>query len=124
MAYYWGTAEQSRRFPLHSVILESLEEGLLRQEFSPTKLNEVTVKAIYVSRAEDIIPPPKVETEFPGVDFCDTVFPRLCHPVLEPVPKDVVFCVAHGLIRNRALQTEKSCGPLLSCPRVPGEGPG
>ena len=91
-----------QRFPLHSAILESLEEGLIRQEFSPDTLKNVTVKVIYQGRIEDIIPQPKVETEFPGVDFCDIVYPRLCHKVLEPAPRDLVFSVAHGIFRNRA----------------------
>ena len=57
------------QFPLHSAILEGLEEGLTRNEFSPNKLSEVTTKAIYKGRSADVLPPSKVELAFPSVNF-------------------------------------------------------
>ena len=112
----------SPRFPMHSVILESLEEGLMRLEFKPGDLKNVTTKDIYKRRAKDIKPPPKVESEFPGVDFNELVFPRLCHPVLEPAPRDVVFCVAHGLFRNRArlFRQRRALDPFCPVPECQG----
>ena len=111
------------RFPHHSVLLESLEEGLIRLDFKPDDLGSVTTKAIYQKRAEDVIPPPKVETEFPEVDFGATVFPRLCHPVLEPAAKDVVFCVSHGLFRNRArlFRQHRAQDPFCQVPECQGK---
>ena len=89
------------QYPLHSAMLEALEEGLTRNEFTPNKLAEVTTKAIYGGRLVDVLPPPKVELAFPGVDFHELVYPRLSHAVLEPGPKDVLYCIVHGLYRNR-----------------------
>ena len=111
------------RFPLHSILLECLEEGLLRLDFKPDDLGSVTTKSIYKKRAEDVIPPPKVESEFPEVDFGVTVFPRLCHPVLEPAPRDEVFCVAHGLFRNRArlFRQRRALDPFCPVPECQGK---
>ena len=89
------------QYPLHSAMLEVLEEGLTRNEYTPSKLEEVTTQAMYKGRVEDVLPPPKVEREFPGVDFQVLVYPRLSHAVLEPGPKDTLYCIVHGLYRNR-----------------------
>ena len=90
------------QYPLHIAMLEVLQEGLTRLEFTPNNLQDVTTKKIYQGRAEDILPPPKVEMEFPGVDFRELVYPRLSHAVLEPGPRDTLFCLVHGIYRNRA----------------------
>ena len=89
------------QYPLHSAMLEVLEEGLTRNEYTPSKLAEVTTKAMYRGRVEDVLPPPKVEREFPDVEFQGLVYPRLSHAVLEPGPKDTLYCIIHGLYRNR-----------------------
>ena len=83
-------------------MLEALEEGLTRSEFTPDKLKEVTTKNIYKGRATDVLPAPKVELEFPHVNFKELVYPRLKSLVLEAGPRDTLYCIVHGLYRNRA----------------------
>ena len=104
------------QFPLHSAILEGLEEGLTRNEFSPNKLSEVTTKAIYKGRSVDVLPPPKVELEFPSVNFHELVYPRLSQVVLEPGPRDTLFCLVHGLYRNRARLFRQGRAQDPACP--------
>ena len=76
------------QYPLHSAILEVLEEGFLREEYKPGKLQEATTKLIYKSRTADVILPPKVETKFPIVDYKNLVYPRLSYKILEPSSMD------------------------------------
>ena len=82
-------------------MLEALEEGLVRLDFIPTKLGESTTKKIYAGRKEDILSLPKVEQDFPRIDFQELVYPRLNNPVLEPSPRDKLYCLVHGLYRKR-----------------------
>ena len=89
------------QFPLHTAILEVLEEGLIREEFNPKKLEEATTKLIYKSRINDVLLPPKVEEKFPTVDFQQLVYPRLSYRILEPESKDILFCIVHGLVHNK-----------------------
>ena len=104
------------KFPLHSAMLEVIEEGITRKEFTPSKLHEVTTKAIYRGRAEDVLPSPKVELEFPAVDFVGLVYPRLSHKVLEPAPRDTLFSLVHGIYRNRARLFRQGRAQDSSCP--------
>ena len=104
------------QFLLHTAMLEALQEGLVRLEFTPSKLNEATTKKIYSGRAADVLPPPKVELEFSAVDFKDLVYPRLKHPVLEPGPRDTLFCLVHGLYRNRARLYRQNRAANPFCP--------
>ena len=83
-------------YPLHSAILEALEEGFLREEYRPSKLQEVITRAICRSRTADVFLPPKVEEKFPLVDFKNLVYPRLCYKILEPESRDVLFSIVHG----------------------------
>ena len=53
----------------HIAMLEAIQEGLVRLEFTPTTLKEVTTKNIYKGRLEEVLPLPKVELEYPGIDF-------------------------------------------------------
>ena len=76
------------QYPLHAAMLEALEEGLTRLEFTPDKLLEVTTKKIYQGRAKDVLTAPKVELEFLAVDFKELVYPRLKSLVLEAGPRD------------------------------------
>ena len=84
-----------QQFPLHSAILEVLEEG---EEFHPRKLGEATTKSIYRSRTNDILPPPKVQEKYPNVDYQQLVYPRLSYKILEPKSKDIQFSIVHGLV--------------------------
>ena len=70
------------QFPLHGAMLEALEEGLARQEYTPGELEYATTKVIYKSRAADVLLPPKVEEKFPDVDFKNVVYPRLTFRIL------------------------------------------
>ena len=71
---------------------------------------------IYKSRAEDVIPPPKVELGFPSIDFEDLLYPRLKHQVLEPGPRDTLFCLVHGLYRSRARLFRQNRATNPNCP--------
>ena len=99
-------------------MLEALQEGLVRLEFIPTKLGEVTTRKIYAGRASDILLPPKVEQQFPTVDFHALVYPRLKNLVLEPSPRDILFCLVNGLYRNRArlFQQNRAADPFCPVP--------
>ena len=46
-------------------------------------MKEVTTKAMYMARIEDLLSPPKVERKFPPVNFEEVVYPRISKPVLE-----------------------------------------
>ena len=111
------------RFPLHKNILEALEEGMLRQEFKPTSLDDVTSRSIYASRAVDIIPPPKIEAKCPGVNFWELVYPRLCNDILEAEPKDALFCLVHNLHPNRERlhQQHRAHDPFCPLPQCQGQ---
>ena len=106
--------------PLHRAMLEALEEGLLRNEFDPKKLESTSSRTLYKSRAADVIPIPKVETKYPGVDFHDLVYPRLRHSILESEPRDILFCLVNNIVPNRErLFTQQRAQdpfcPLLEC---------
>ena len=62
----------------------------------------VTTKAIYASRMNDFLTPPKVELKFPQVNFKEKVYPRLKNKVLEVKQRDLIFSLVHGIYRNRA----------------------
>ena len=103
-------------YPLHKAILEALEEGLTQLEFTPDKFNEVTTKNIYKGRANDVLPAPKVELEFPAVNLRELVYPRLKSVVLEAGPKDTLFCLVHGLYRNRSRLFRRNQAQDPFCP--------
>ena len=63
-----------------------------------------------------MVQPPKVEVEYPGVDFPDLVYPRISHAVLEQGPRDTLFCLVHGLYRNRAKLFRQNRAHDSSCP--------
>ena len=104
------------RFPLHKAMLEALEEGLLRQEFDPQKLDTVSTSQIYRGRAADVIPPPKVEAKNPGVEFEDLVYPRLEYRILEAEPRDVLFCLVHNIQPTRERMFEQGRIQDAACP--------
>ena len=104
------------QYPLHSAILEVLEEGFLREEYKPGKLQEATAKLIYKSRTADVILPPKVETKFPLVDYKNLVYPRLSYKILEPESRDVLFSIVHGLIYNKSRMHEQGRSQDPNCP--------
>ena len=89
------------QYPLHTAMLETLLEGLARQDFQPEELELATTKAIYQSRSEDVFLPPKVEGKYPAVEFKTTVYPRLAYRILEPEPRDTLFSLVHGLVHNK-----------------------
>ena len=88
-------------FPIHKAILEALEEGIVREEYDPADLKKTCLKLIYKKRAEDILPPPKVETKFPNIDYAACVYPRLANNILEAEPRDALFPLVHNLQPNR-----------------------
>ena len=90
-----------KRYPLKAAVFEVLEEGLMRGEFQPKKLAEVTTKAIYKNRLNNILLPPKVEEKYPLVDFENLVYPHLDYKILEPESKDIPFSIVHGLVYNK-----------------------
>jgi hypothetical protein len=65
-------------------------------------MKSVTTKAIYTSRMQDLLVPPKVELRFPQVNFKELVYPRLQNKVLEVRQRDLLFSLTHGIYRNRA----------------------
>ena len=75
------------RFPLHKAKLAALEEGLLREESDPMKLELTSTSIIYKGRAADVIPSPKVENKKHGVDFINLVYPRHPSQMSYPVQK-------------------------------------
>ena len=99
------------RCPLHKTLLATLEEGLLRQEYKPTALDEATSKMIYASRSADVIPPP-----IPGVNFLELVYPRLNSKVLEAEPRDALFCMVHNLHPNRERLHQQRRAQDAYCP--------
>ena len=107
------------QFPLHANMLELLEEGLTRAEFEPGKLDNVTTKAIYKGRCEDVFLAPKVEEKFPGVDFPLVVYPRLALRILEPEARDILYCMVHGLVYNRVRMFHQGRAQDPYCP-LPG----
>jgi hypothetical protein len=104
------------RFPLHKAMLEVLREGLLRNEFDTQELQLATSKKIYDSRAEDIIPPPKVEGKYPGVDFVNLVYPRLGYIILEAEQRDVLFSLVHNILPTKQRLFIQHRAPSASCP--------
>jgi hypothetical protein len=92
----------SRNFPLHQHMLDTFLEAVGRGEITRSNLKAVTTKAIYKSRMDDLLIPPKVELKYPLTNFQEIVYPRLKNPVLEVKQKDVLFSIIHGIYRNRA----------------------
>ena len=88
----------------------------MREEYKPTELNNVTVKTIYKSQAADVVPPPKVEAKYPTVNFRNVVYPRIAYSILEPEPKDILFCLTHNLIPNRERLFEQNRAQNAFCP--------
>ena len=74
--------------PLHRTLLEILQEGLVREEYKPTELDNVTVKTIYKSPAADGVPAPKIEAKYQTVNFRNVVYPCIAYSILETEPKD------------------------------------
>ena len=72
----------SKSFPLHQYMLDTFLESVSRGEVKETSIKIVTTKAIYESRMEDLLTPPKVEAKFPLVNFQELVYPRIMSPVL------------------------------------------
>ena len=107
------------RFPLHKAMFEALQEGLLRNEYDPTALETATSKMIYLSRAVDIISPPKVEEKYPWVNFQELVYPRLSNTVLEAEPRDALFCMVHNLHPTKERLFQQGKGTILFSPSVP-----
>ena len=110
------------RFPLHQAMLVPLQEGLMRQEYDPEKLQEVTTKSIYEGRAAFAIPPPKVQQKSPQVDFPGIVFPRLCYKVLEAEPKDVMFSLVHNIFfdKEQMFLQRRALNPFCPVPECQG----
>ena len=94
-------SQKQPRFPLHQAMLIALEEGLMRQEYDPRKLNEASTKKIYEVRAAYVIPPPKIQEKCPNIDFPALVFPRLCYKILESEPKDILFSLVHNIYYSK-----------------------
>ena len=111
------------RYPLHSRMLEVLEEGRLREEFHPNKLEEVTTKTIYKSRKSYVLLPPKVEENFPTVDYKQLVYPRLAYKILEPESKDILLSIVHGLVYNkdRLYSQRRAQDPYCPLPQCQGK---
>ena len=89
------------QFPLHKAMLLPLQEGLMRQEYEPGKLEQVTTKSIYEGRAAYVIPPPKVQEKSPEIDFPGLVFPRLNYKILEADAKDILFSLVHNIVYTK-----------------------
>ena len=111
------------RFPLHQAMAEVLQEGLMRNEYNPNELQQATTKLIYSGRIADVVPPPKVEQKFPGVDFKVLVYPRLADKILEPEPKDILFRLVHNLIVNkeRLFRQNRVQDPCCQLPECQGQ---
>ena len=105
-----------RQFPLHKAILEVLEEGIMREEYDPTALNNTSARLIYQNRAKDIIPPPKVEMKHPHIEFVACVYPRLANKILEPEPRDVMFSLIHNILPNKERLFQQNRTPNPFCP--------
>ena len=108
------------RFPLHQAMAEVLQEGLMRNKYDPKEPQKAATKIIYSGRIADVVPPPKVEEKFPGVDFKDLIYPRLADKILEPESKDVLFRLVHNLIITkermfRQNRVQDPCCPLPEC---------
>ena len=97
-------------------MLEALQEGLLREEFDPDKLELVTTSNIYKGRAADVIPAPKVEAKHPGVNFQELVYPRLGYGILEAEPRDILFCLVHNIQPTRERMFEQNRTQDATCP--------
>ena len=54
-----------RQFPLHGQILETREEGLLRQEVKKYNLGAAKTKSNYTSRMEDFASPQRLRQDTP-----------------------------------------------------------
>ena len=104
------------RFPLHKAMLEALEEGLLRQELDPEKLDFVTTSMIYKGRAADVIPAPKIESKYPRVNFKELVYPRLGYNILEAEPRDILFCIVHNIQPTKERMFEQRRVQDAACP--------
>jgi hypothetical protein len=113
---------QLPRFPLHRAMLEALQEGLIREEYDPAALELVTSKIIYNSRAEDVIPPPKIEGKYPNVNFPVLVYPRLNHGILEAEPRDVLYSMIHNLhpTKQRLFKQNRVQDPFCHLPQCQG----
>ena len=111
------------RFPLHKYILEALEEGIVREEYNPAKLGETSTKLIYKNRAQDVIPPPKVEQKHPEIGFVTCVYPRLANRILEAEPRDILFSLIHNLQpnRERLFLQNRSQDPFCPVPQCQGQ---
>ena len=106
--------------PLHKAMLEALEEGLIREEFDPEKLDSITTSLIYRGRAADVIPAPKIETKHPSVDFVSLVYPCLAYTILEAEARDVLFSMIHNIqpTRQRLFEQNRirdACCPHPEC---------
>ena len=112
------TSSLKPRFPLHACMLEALEEGLVRQEYEPGRLESASTKSIYNSRAQDAFLPPKVEERFPNIDYKLVVYPRLSYRILEPETRDCLFTLVHGLVLNkeRLFRQGRAQDPLCPLP--------
>ena len=107
-----------KQYPLNSAVLEVLEERLIRGEFHHKKLGESTTKAIYKSRASDVLLPPKVENKYPLGDFTNLFYPRLSYKILEPESRYILFSIVHGLVynKNRMFQQGRVQDPYCLLP--------
>ena len=110
------------RFPLHQTMLLVLQEGLWRQEYDPSKLNEASTKKIYEGRAAYVIPPPKIQEKYPHVDFPALVYPRLCYNILEGESKDTLFSLVNNIFYNkeRMFQQGRLQDPSCQLPECQG----
>ena len=72
-----------KNLPLHQHMLDTFLEGVGRGEFTRSNLKAETTKAIYISRMNDLLVPPKVELKYPLTNFQEIVYQRLKNPVLE-----------------------------------------
>ena len=48
-----------------------------------------------------LLPTPKIQDKFPGVDFPGLVFPRLNYKILEAEPRDILFSLIHNIFYNK-----------------------
>ena len=93
-----------------------------RGALADSNIKDITSKAIYTSRMNDLLVPPKVEIKFPQVNFQKLVYPRIQSKVLEVKQKDLLFSITHGLYRNRARlflqnRTDDNICPNQACKR-------
>jgi hypothetical protein len=109
--------------PFFQHALDLLQDGFNFFEVVPQELGMVTANQLYKNFTSDL-PDSKVTDRFPAVNFPAVVWPRLALTVLEAAPRQLVFDLVHGLVRNRArlYQQRRVDDPWCQvCPMVDGQ---